>query len=71
MITVNSKKYEITQELSLRTVIEMYCKDDKAMKINDELMIVINGKGVKVNDIDSVFIKDDDKIILLHSIAGG
>jgi tRNA uridine 5-carbamoylmethylation protein Kti12 len=71
MVSVNSQNYEFSENTSIRMMINKYSEYDKAMKINNELMIILNEKRVKLEDIDSIFVKENDKIVLLHSIAGG
>ena len=71
MIIVNSQKYEYSDGLTIKDMIEKYKEYDETMKISKDLMVVLNNVAVKVEDIEKTPVKDGDAIVLLHSIAGG
>jgi tRNA uridine 5-carbamoylmethylation protein Kti12 len=57
MVSVNSQNYEFSENTSIRMMINKYSEYDKAMKINNELMIILNEKRVKLEDIDQYICK--------------
>ena len=71
MIKVKSKKYEYIQNLAIKDLIKKYQEFDANMVISDDLMVVLNGKALKLQDFENTQVNDGDEIILLHSIAGG
>ena len=65
MITVNSKKTDYKEGLTVRALLEQ-------MKfVFPMLVIKINGKLVDRNRYDSTSVADGDKVDIVHLISGG
>ena len=64
-IQLNGKKYTLNQKSSLLGLL-------KKFKINEKKIAVeLNGKIIIKSKYNSVFLKDKDKIEIVHFIGGG
>ncbi len=64
-VVVNGEKYTFDKTLSLKELIE-------ALGVNPKSVVVeLNRNVVAKEDFDSTYLKDEDKLEIVHFVGGG
>jgi len=64
-IQLNGRKLELNNKHSISTLLKKYKIDGK------KIAVELNGKIINRNQYNSVYIKNKDKIEIVHFIGGG
>ena len=64
-IQLNGSKIELKNKYSIFTLLKKYKLESK------KIAVELNGKIINVNKHKTVFLKDKDKIEIVHFIGGG
>ena len=64
-IQLNGRKLELKNKYSIFTLLKKYKLESK------KIAVELNGKIINVNKHKTVFLKDKDKIEIVHFIGGG
>ena len=64
-IQLNGRKLELSNKHSILTLLKKYKIDGK------KIAVELNGKIINRNQYNSVYIKNKDKIEIVHFIGGG
>jgi len=64
-IQLNGRKLELSNKHSISTLLKKYKIDGK------KIAVELNGKIINRNQYNSVYIKNKDKIEIVHFIGGG
>ena len=64
-IQLNGRKLELKKKNSILTLLKKYKIDSK------KIAVELNGKIINRNQYNSVYIKNKDKIEIVHFIGGG
>ena len=64
-IQLNGRKLELKKRYSILTLLKKYKIDGK------KIAVELNGKIINRNQYNSVYIKNKDKIEIVHFIGGG
>ena len=62
---VNGKEKELKQQMNVKEFLEM-----EGYKI-DQIAVEHNGKIIRKNELESIILKEDDQIEVVHFVGGG
>ncbi len=72
MITVNDKKYDLEEGLTVSELLEKLRKSDRfQQRIKNATIVVINKEVIPAGKYDTRVINKDDNIYVLTGMAGG